>query len=154
ELAAACVAPDAANQISVAIHHCDDARPVGTHDLGDRIVAALHDVDVARLEAEAVELVVADEGAPVVDDDGAVRLLEDAAVAVLDFTALAAQLVDVGEALPGRRARRESGAALERGWGLARRDVRLPPWLTGRSGPEQRRLALLLLLLLLGLLPG
>jgi hypothetical protein len=72
---------------------------------------------IARIEAEAIDLVVPDDGAAVFADDGAIRLTDERTAAFGDLAALAANLIDALEYLSLRAGRLDGDrAALRSGW--------------------------------------
>ena len=88
------VATQAAQQPTVLVAFCHDARAVRTQRDGDDGVAAALDIDLAGIEGEAGGLVVADDLTVTLSDDDAVVLADDRAVAFLYLLPLGAHGVE------------------------------------------------------------
>src|SRR5207302_1880388 len=70
-----------------------------------------------RAIAEAIDLIVANDGVAAFADNGAIRLADDGAAVLVVFAALAAQRIDAHQRLPLCRLRRNSCAASSGGDG-------------------------------------
>src|SRR5262249_16294732 len=97
-LASIRIASQAAQQAAVGPAEGDDADAVRPLHHGHGIAAPLLDANVARVQAETVHLVVADENVPAFLDDGAARLADDDAVALAFFVTRRAQVFDLARA--------------------------------------------------------
>jgi hypothetical protein len=118
DLASVRPTPVAAEQAAGLIGHCIDARAVRALEHGNCIGAMPLDMGVARLPAEAIGLVVANDGASVFADDNAAGLLDQDAVALAHLAAGAAYVIETsGGVLRWRRHKRALGLCSGRpGW--------------------------------------
>src|SRR5579871_5541954 len=93
DLAAVAIAANPAQQMSVRAGDGDDLRAIGPEHDGAVFAADLLGADIARAVAEALVLVVADEGLTArIDHDHTAGLGEDLAAALIAFLALAAEV--------------------------------------------------------------